>query len=983
MIDEVTLLPLTLLEDALARWNTIAEVFTGNGWVPPELGQTGPPLQRALALSDFVFQQIVRHPEMWRDLLSSGDLFNAYGPEVIPQRLNAAVEARLGRPAVVWRPGVDGVNPEIDPAADRPAVMQAMRAFRRREMVRIAIRDICGWADLQETLTDLSCLADSCIDRALGFAYAAAASQWGMPADRDGGSQQLVVLGLGKLGARELNFSSDVDLVFAYSHNGQTAGGVKRPITIEEFFVKVARDLIQLIGTPTADGFVFRVDTRLRPYGDSGPLVMNFDAIEDYYQEQGREWERYALIKARVVGGDHVAGDKLLLRLKPFVYRRYLDYGAFDSLREMKGRIALEVKNKSLEDNVKLGSGGIREIEFFGQMFQLIRGGVEPALQIRPIRQVLAVLEKKGFIAPGLGQTLDQAYVFLRTVENRLQQRADQQTHQLPAEPLARLRLAQAMGYEAWDPFIERLDRVRQQVHAHFEDLLAPVKEPVAKFEGAVGDALDGIWQGVADPARSRRMMTELGYRDPDQALREIGALRQEKFQQSMSATGRERLNRLVPLVLRAVGKARDPDLVLGRILDLLRSIQRRAAYLALMLENPDILSHLVRLTEASPWIATFLCRHPVVLDELLDPRTLYRPPLRSDLDRELTQRVVAIDPEDLEYQMETLRVFKQTQVLRVAASDITSVLPLMRVSDHLSDIAEAILDVTVKLCWQRLVAKYGAPGCRLGGSDCRLGFAVIAYGKLGGLELGYGSDLDLVFLHAARAGETTGSSRGIDNAQFFSRLGQRVLHMLTTHTGAGVLYDVDMRLRPSGDSGMLVSHVNGFEAYQKENAWTWEHQALIRARAIIGDAALRENFEAVRRRILTRRRDVGKLRAEVADMRDRLRKEYNKPTDDFFDIKHGFGGILDIEFLVQYLVLRHARRHPEIVRWTDNVRLLQSLKEAGLLDETTAFMLRRAYLIYRAMVHRLALARQPAQVPNHRFMAARKFVTQVWNAFF
>jgi len=445
---------------------------------------------------------------------------------------------------------------------------------------------------------------------------------------------------------------------------------------------------------------------------------------------------------------------------------------------------------------------------------------------------------------------------------------------------------------------------------------------------------------------------------------------------------GRERVNRLVPMVLQAVGRDPQADLVLGRIIDMLRSIQQRTSYLALLLENPSILTHLVQLAGASPWIATFLGKHPVLLDELLDPRTLYRPPLRKEIEEELAQRLAGVDAEDLEYQMEVLRVFKQVNVLRVAASDITHVLPLMKVSDHLSDIAEVVLEAAVNLCFQQLKEKYGAPACSLMHGGCERGFAVIAYGKLGGLELGYGSDLDLVFLHAAQPGSTSGGARSLDNALFFSRLGQRVLHLLTTHTGAGVLYDIDMRLRPSGDSGMLVSHVDGFGDYQRNEAWTWEHQALIRARAIIGDPALRTRFDAIRHETLTRPRDVERLRREVADMRERLRKEQKNESGPHFDIKQGAGGILDIEFLVQYLALRHARQYPAIIRWTDNVRLLQALNEAGILDNPTAFRLRRAYLIYRAMVHRLNLAQQSARVANDRFEQPRRFVVETWNRF-
>jgi glutamate-ammonia-ligase adenylyltransferase len=441
-------------------------------------------------------------------------------------------------------------------------------------------------------------------------------------------------------------------------------------------------------------------------------------------------------------------------------------------------------------------------------------------------------------------------------------------------------------------------------------------------------------------------------------------------------------MRRLLPLVLKAVGRSEAPEEALDRVFELIKSIQQRTAYLALLVEKPAVLDHLVSLTGASPWISSFLNRHPVLLDELLDPRTLYRPPLRQTLDEELIRRLGEIDPNDLEYQMEALRVFKQINVLRVAASDITQVLPLMKVSDHLSDIAESVVTAVVSLCWQQLTHKYGRPTPHTSTLDPNRGFAVIAYGKLGGLELGYGSDLDLVFLHAAEPGCTTGAPRSIDCGLFFSRLGQRVLHFLTTHTPAGILYEADMRLRPSGDSGMLVCHIDAFRQYQQADAWSWEHQALIRARTVVGDQHLRHRFEEIRREVLTQPRNPDQLRRAVADMRERLRKEHPTPHADLFDIKHGTGGIIDIEFLVQYLVLCHAHRHPEIVRWTDNVRLLQSLMESGILDETTAFGLRRAYLIYRAVAHRLSLREQESRAIDDRFGVARNFVVTVWNRF-
>lgn len=979
-------LPAPLQSDARSRWDAVVEAFERERLVLPDLGNHGAEIRKALAFSDFVTHQVVRHPRRLLDLLESGDLYAVYGPDGYRHRLAALWRRHFPQQPMGWGDGgVAGPPGQATAAVHKDALMKVLRLFRQREMVRIALRDLCGRADLDETLRDLSTLADAVIDAALGALYRNHALLYGTPLDAGGQPRQMVVIGLGKLGAGELNFSSDVDLMFAYAANGETQGDRNEAAGCEDFFTRLSRDLIQVIGKPTGDGFAFRVDARLRPYGDSGPLIMSFDRLEDYYQEQGREWERYALIKARVVAGDKVAGEQLIARLRPFIFRRYLDYGAFDGLREMKARIAQEVRGKALEHHIKLGPGGIREIEFFGQMFQLIRGGIEADLQIRSIRQVLAVLVQKNYIPAAVGAAMDRAYVFLRQVENRLQAWADQQVHLLPSNDLDRLRLAAAMGFDDWDDFVHRLQTHRRKVHGHFNELLASDKEQkaVSDPEKETLKELEGLWHRPGDSRQALQLITRLGYKSATAVMHQIAALKEDRSLQTMSQTGRERLNRLLPVLLQAVGRAEQPDLVLGRVFDLVRSIQRRTSYLALLLENPATLTHLVQLVGASPWIAKFLSLHPVLLDELLDPRNLYRPPGRRELVQELVQRLSAVDSDDLEYQMEVLRVFKQVNVLRVAASDITHVLPLMKVSDHLSDIAEVVLEAAVRLCYQQLAGKYGAPGCSLPQGPCGRGFAVIAYGKLGGLELGYKSDLDLVFLHAAAPGNTTGGIRSLDNTQFFSRLGQRVLHMLTTHTGAGVLYDADMRLRPSGASGMLVSHVEGFADYQRDQAWTWEHQALIRARAIIGDSAIRARFEAVRKKILTSKHNPRRLREAVADMRHRLNQEQPAQSRTVFDLKHGAGGILDIEFIVQYLVLKHAFRYPSIVRWTDNVRLLESLNDAGILDDNTAFGLRRAYLIYRALVHRFNLRQQPAHVQSDWFPDARRFVTEVWNRVF
>jgi glutamate-ammonia-ligase adenylyltransferase len=803
--------------------------------------------------------------------------------------------------------------------------------------------------------------------------------------DGNGNPQNLVVLGMGKLGACELNFSSDVDLIFTYPHAGRTINGTKSTSN-EDFFLRLCRNLIQTIGAKTAEGFVFRVDTLLRPFGESGPLVLSFRQMENYYQTHGRQWERYALIKARVVAGDFKSGKQLLYDLKPFIFRRYFDYNTFESLRDMKQRIATEVQSKGLQDNIKLGPGGIREIEFFGQMFQLLRGGVQPRLQARSILTILQQLVKNGYIPEETGHDLTLAYIFLRRAENRIQAYMDQQRHNLPREEEEQSLLAWAMGFDDWAGFLKSLDQHRRKVQHHFNALLegGSAKETAETTEeDNLANELTALWQGDLEETRAHAILAAAGFTDPAKAMQLVSDLKNNAALRPMSAMGQERLTKIMPLLLAAAGGTSHPQQVLQRLFDLVKSICRRTAYLSLLCEYPATIDQLVLLSESSPWISNLLSRHPVLLDELLDPRTLYSPPMKRELIGELRSRLNGIPEDDFEHQLESMRIFKQTNTLRVAASDITNVLPLMKVSDRLSDIAEVVLNEVVDLSWQHLVVKHGAPACRLNNHVCKRGFAVIAYGKFGGLELGYRSDLDLVFLHAAAPGQTQGGPRPIDNAQFFARLGQRVLHILSAHTPAGILYETDMRLRPSGDSGVLVSHVDGFHNYQLNDAWTWEHQALIRARAIIGDDDLQQRFDQIRMEVLAQPRDNGKLREEVAAMRQRLRQAQSPPAPaDTFDIKQGRGGIIDIEFLVQYLMLRHAHRHPRITRWTDNVRQLESLSSHDIIDQQAAFGLRRAYLILRAMGHRLNLKGLPAQIDDRRFMGLRAHVKRCWNKY-
>ncbi len=903
------------------------------------------------ALSDFVAKACRREPALVGWMLTDGN--SSYTADRYRQELSTKLA-------------------DVD---DEKQLMEALRLYRRDQMVRIAWRDLIGSADMVETTADLSNFADACIELALERLYRWHCEQWGTPVNEAEEPQQMVVLGMGKLGAFELNFSSDVDLIFAYPEDGETRGG-RRAVSNQEFFIKLGQALIRALDSSTAHGFVFRVDMRLRPFGESSALAASFDALEDYYQVHGREWERYAMIKARVVAGDHQAGAELMRRLKPFVYRKYVDFGAFESLREMKAMIVREVQRKGMADNVKLGAGGIREVEFIGQAFQLIRGGREPTLQKRRILTVLEALRGFELLPDFVVDELVAAYIFLRNTEHRLQEFAEQQTHMLPSDDEGRLRLAFGMGFDDWINFESVLRNHMRRVHEHFEQVFA-----APQTEHAESDELDlaGVWQGTLDDEQAAAALARAGYIVTGEVYRQVQAVASSRSYHNMSTTGQTRIDQLIPLLLGAVGGSADPDQTLVRLLRIVEAIGRRSSYIALLVENPMALSQLVRLCSASPWIASQLSRTPHLLDELLDPRTLYSPPQRDAVRNEVRQRLMHIDSEDLEAQMEVLRRIKQTAVLRVAAADVMEAVPLMVVSDHLTDIAEVMVEAAFDLAWRHLVARHGRPQC--GDSRvCDSGFAVIGYGKLGGLELGYGSDLDLVFLHSVESADrSTNGDKPIDNAVFYARLGQRMIHILNTRTPAGVLYEVDTRLRPSGASGLLVSNVDAFADYQREHAWTWEHQALVRARLITGDAGIAEAFEQLRTEILTRRRDPESLRREVVEMREKMRSQLSQGQAGKFDLKQAPGGIADIEFMVQYGVLAWAYEHPRLVQFSDNIRLLENFAQCGLMADDESALLCDVYRAYRRRAHHLTLQERPVEADETEFVKERDAVLRLW----
>jgi glutamate-ammonia-ligase adenylyltransferase len=932
-------LPAALQATARAHWSDIAAHVEG---LPAEAHGVRwvDSLARVLALSDFVARAVSAQPDVLTRLVESGELVHADA--------HGALRARV----------VAG----IADCADEAALKTALRRTRNREMVRIAWRDLAGWADLAETVKTLSALADACLDAALAKLSEWACARDGVPVEEEsGGRAKFVVLGMGKLGGEELNFSSDVDLVFAYSEEGTTD---QRGLSNHEFFVRLGQRLINALNEATGDGFVFRVDMRLRPNGASGPLALSFDAMEQYYQAHGRMWERYALIKARVVAGDPAAGAELLMRLRPFVFRKYLDYSAVEEIRSLKASIHRELLRKGIESNIKLGPGGIREVEFIGQAFQLIRGGRDRRFQERRILPVLVHLAAEGDLTPQAVRDLSSAYEFLRNTEHRLQEIRDQQTQVLPTNDLDRQRVAVGMGFADWPTFYAALRHHMQRVHEHFNSVFAA---PQGEAPAADEQGLHAVWSGTLEETAAREVLRAAGYPDAGITLDLLRGLRAGGAYSALSANGRERLDKLMPLLLGAAGLTPEPQTTLARLVAFVEAIGRRSVYLALLVENPLALSQLVKLCSASEWIAQYLNQHPILLDELMDAVSLYAPLTREALAAELQSRLARLPVDDLEAQMEALREFRNGHVLRVAAADVGPGLTPDEVGRHLGYIAEVIVAQALALAHDDLVLKHGRPTLRQGNKTINPGFAVIAYGKLGSLELGYTSDLDMIFLHAAgQEGGVTDGARPIANEVFFARLGQRLIHILTARTGGGILYEVDTRLRPSGRSGMLVTNPAAFREYQYSHAWVWEHQALIRARPIAGDAGLSRVFEDIRAATLCRQRDPETLRSEVAAMRERMHAAQPAHDPGEINLKHDPGGMIDVEFMVQYAVLRWAHDHPELIRHRGNIPLMEALQARGLLDPAPAGLLRDAYHRYLGVEQRLKLMeRRPLVAPQ------------------
>jgi [glutamine synthetase] adenylyltransferase / [glutamine synthetase]-adenylyl-L-tyrosine phosphorylase len=871
---------------------------------------------------------------------------------------------------------------------------KALRIVRRRAMLHIIWCDVLRLADTLTTTRSVSALADEVVCRSIRFLSPFLQARHGAPIGRSSGVEQpMLVLGMGKLGGYELNLSSDIDLIFTYPESGDTSG--PKVITNQEYFIKLGQKLITALDKHTIDGFVFRTDMRLRPYGQSGPLVMNFDAMEEYYQDQGRDWERYAMVKARVMTGEECSYARELLNiLRPFTYRVYIDYSAFESLRSMKAMINAEVRRRGLDMDVKLGPGGIREIEFTVQAFQLIRGGQDKQLQQRELIPVLATLAADGYLPEEAAQELHHAYRFLRDSEHAIQALNDEQTQQLPHDTTEQARMALAMGCDDWPHYLTRLQQHRSAVRYHFAEIVRSEQED--QETSPQQHTWIDLWHGDLS-ADTRQQLDELSPVMLDAGFQQLlDKFRNSRAVSSMQAIGRERLEALMPMLLQILSQYPQPHTTLERLLPLLEAVLRRTAYLILLKENPQALQQLIRLCSASPWVAAYISQTPLLLDELLNSHNLLRRPQHKELREELYLRLLRIAEDDLEQQMEQLRQFVRAHKLHAAACEVTGTLPLMQISDYLTFLAEVTLEAVLQLSWQQMISKYGHPVSANGEIETSPNLIIIGYGKVGGVEMSYSSDLDLVFLHNSYAmgsthADNSAGQRSIDNNVFYTRLGQRMIHILTTQTRSGDIYEVDMRLRPSGNSGMIVATVRAFEEYQKNHAWTWEHQALVRARVLCGDPAVAAEFQRIRQQTLTSLRDPSDLATEVNSMRQKMREQLGSSSGSSatastqkFHLKQDAGGIVDIEFLVQYGVLAWSHQFPELLAVTDNMRLLDTFETVGLLDSQDRQTLQETYLSYRAETHRRALQNQNLILEAEEsqllgFDACREDVTRLW----
>lgn len=958
-------------------------------------------ISKALEISSFVADVVNAHCQQ---AVVQTDWHAKHPDPEFEKYLTEQIRSLLFKSRVEIQQGeIAGLNEYLEPYQSENEIMALLRKIRRTHSAAIAILELNGCLTIEESMWRMSILAEQLTRTAYLWSYASLQKVFGSPhsnsdntvsseksfsPDKKNLFQNLMILAMGKFGGYELNFSSDIDLIFFYPSEGETSGG-RRTSSNSRFFQKVGVSIIKLLNEPTENSFVFRVDMRLRPYGDSGNLVMSVEQAEDYYHEQGRGWERFAMVRARIITGRPEEKRQLEEIITPFAFRRYIDYGVIDSLRNMKEMIQREVRRRGLKGNIKLGAGGIREIEFMVQSLQLIQGGRDSRLQEKSILKVLPLLAEVNLLPAETSMELAHSYRFLRRVEHCIQELDEKQTQQLPEDEQTRQVIAKLMSFERWNDFEQALEKIQRETNKQFSSLFGEERTHSEQQD----DFYLSLWEGHISEKQLLQKLPEIKCTNINELIRTLDKFRHSNLVTNLSARGAKRLKLFFPSLLEIGLTVDNPVKTLNSLLLILKAILKRTAYLELLSENLPILQHLVDLVSRSDWIVQRLSDSPILFDELLYPNSLYKPLQTSDLRSELQQSLLRIDEKDEEQILDGIRQFKQINELRVAAALLSERLSISQVSRYLTQLAQVIIQAAINQCWRILTERYGHPEAlaRMDPDDLQssanIGFTVVAYGKLGGLELGFNSDLDLVFLFDQPLESQTNGNKSISVSRFYTRLAQKLIHFLSTRTSLGVLYEVDMRLRPSGNSGMLVSHIDAFNDYQKESAWTWEHQALVRARAIAGDVQLGHKFEQLRKNLINTKRNLLKLKSDVIDMRQKMRKELDKSTNQSIDLKQCVGGLVDIEFLSQYLALSRDnenrsnkdKEQPDSPpsNTADTLKYAQQNQQINLEDSTNLI---KIYRSYRNCLNEMAIVSGEKMVDAKLFINERSTVEKIWN---
>ncbi len=811
--------------------------------------------------------------------------------------------------------------------SDEASLNQSLRKLRQYVIANIILRDLNKLADLDEVLLSVTTLAEITLIQAHQFHFNSLKNIHGSPIGLNGEEQQLSIVGMGKLGGEELNVSSDIDLIFTYPEEGETEG--KESITNQSFFIKLGKKIISSLHDITEDGFVFRVDMQLRPFGSEGQITCSYQMLEDYYQKYGREWERYAWVKGRVIMGPQIELNKII---DPFVYRRYLDYGALNSMRDLKSQIQNDVNKRGIQENIKLGRGGIRKIEFIAQVYQLIRGGQDKALKIKSLLPTLKLLETKNLLSTEAVKSLTEAYRFLRDLEHRLQYMEDMQTQELPKSDESKLRVAKSMQFDDWNLFYRELEIHRANVELYFDEVF---KEAIKNEDSPELNIAKALWNSTLKLEDAHKFLESLGYKLPGDAHQVLDGLKHSSRYLHLPESSRQRFDLLIPLIVNEVSSTSDSYATLVRMISVLESICRRASYLAMLTENPSALKILIKLSEAGPWLTQYLIQHPILIDELLDINHFYTKPDFAEIKVRL-QKDLRDAKDDIEQQMNVMRNIKHATIFKLAALEIIGDVSVENLSDYLTELADILIEETLDLVWSHMYSdQTHSPK-----------FAVIAYGKFGGKEMSYTSDLDIVFIY---------NDKQDGMAEKYARFAQRINSWLNTYTSSGVLYEIDLALRPDGASGLLVSSIDAFRDYQLKRAWTWEHQAITRARFCAGDKEIGSQFEKIRLDILNAPRDINQLKKDILDMREKM-LEKHKVNHQHFDLKQDRGGIIDIEFIVQYFVLAFSASYKELTQNIGNIGLLNLFSQKNLIEAATAKKLIDAYRLYRSLQHQLGL---------------------------